>query len=178
MGGWGYPSTGTPITLEQAIQAAESYIATYGNPDLELAEVMEFANNFYAQVRERNTGRYAFEILIDRFTGAVYPEPGPNMMWNARYGHMWSMSGGQWGGVPAAEMTIAPEQARTLAQQYLDTYLPGASVGDEADAFYGYYTTHTVQDGQIVGMLSVNGYTGQIWHHSWHGTFLGMVERD
>jgi hypothetical protein len=168
MGGWGYPGAGVPITLDQATQAAQNYIVAYGNPDLELAEVMEFSSNFYAQAQEQSTGRYAFEILIDRFTGAAYPEPGPNMMWNTRYGHMGGMMGGQWNGTPSAEMTIAPEQARTLAQQYLDAYLPGAAVGDEADAFYGYYTIHTVQ----------NGYTGQVWYHSWHGEFLGMTEHD
>jgi len=47
---------------------------------------------------------------------------------------------------------------------------------EEADRFYGYYTLHVLKDGQIYGMLSVNGYTGQVWYHSWHGPFLGMKE--
>jgi len=29
-------------------------------------------------------------------------------------------------------------------------------------------------DGQVSGMLSVNGYTSQVWFHSWHGTFISM----
>jgi hypothetical protein len=26
------------------------------------------------------------------------------------------------------------------------------------------------------GMLGVNGYSGQVWHHNWHGTFIGNKE--
>ncbi len=74
------------------------------NSDLALTEVMEFAYNFYAEVEEKSTGIQAFEILIDRYNGIVYPEPGPNMMWNTKNGHMggYGMMGsgmmGPWGG--------------------------------------------------------------------------------
>jgi hypothetical protein len=169
--GWNYPGTGTPITIEEAVEAVEQYLAAYGNPDLALTEVMEFTNNFYAEVEEKSTGVHAFELLINRYTGAVYPEPGPNMMWNTKYGHM-----GGWWGRPSGPMTVTPEQARQYAQQWLDAYLPGTTVADEADAFYGYYTIHSLRDGQIAGMLSVNGYTGQVWYHTWHGDFVGMRE--
>ena len=46
----------------------------------------------------------------------------------------------------------------------------------ETDAFYGYYNLHTLRDGQIEGMLSVNGYRGGVWYHDWHGPFIGMEE--
>ncbi len=73
-------------------------------------------------------------------------------------------------------MTVTPEQVRQKAQQWLDTYLPGTTVAEEADAFYGYYTIHVLKNGQVYGMLSVNGYTGQVWYHTWHGDFIGMRE--
>ena len=41
-----------------------------------------------------------------------------------------------------------------------------------ASQFYGYYTLDFSKDGKIVGMLSVNGYSGQIFLHTWHGTFI------
>ena len=63
--------------------------------DFAVAEVMEFKNNFYAVVEEPSTGRGAFELLIDPYTGAVAPEPGPNMMWNDKYGHMSFGAGGE-----------------------------------------------------------------------------------
>jgi hypothetical protein len=173
--GWGYPGRGTPLTLERAVEATRQYLAAWGNPDLRLAEVMEFTGNFYAEVEEKSTGVHAFELLIDRYTGAVCPEPGPNMMWNAKYGHMVGMMGGLWGR-PGGAMTVTPEQARSYAQRFLNAYLPGTTAADETDAFYGYYTIHVLRDGQVYGMLSVNGYGGQVWYHTWHGPFVGMVE--
>jgi hypothetical protein len=174
-GAWVDPGTGTPITLDEAVEAAEAYIAAYGNSDLELAEVMEFSQNFYAQAREKSTGVYAFELLINPYSGAVHPEPGPNMMWNTKYGHMGGLMGGWWRGTPPAEMTVTPEQARELAQEYLDAQFAGAVVDEEVDTFYGYYTLHTLQDEEISGMLSVNGYNGQVWYHNWHGDFIGLT---
>jgi len=27
-------------------------------------------------------------------------------------------------------------------------------------------------------MLSINGYTGDVWYHNWHGDFIQMKEFD
>lgn len=172
MGGWGgYNPNAQQTTIDYADEAVERYLLAYYGRDLALAEVMEFASNFYAEVEEEDTGIHAMELLIDKYTGQVSPEPGPNMMWNTRYGTMANMMGGY--RVPTADMPIGAEGARDSAQQFLDAYLPGVTVAD-ADTFYGYYTLHTLKDGQIEGMLSVNGYTGAVWYHSWHGPFIGM----
>ncbi len=174
--GGAYSGSTTPITLDQAVRAAEQYLAAYGNPDLALTEVMEFSDNFYAEIMEQSTGIHAFEVLIDRYTGVVYPEPGPNMMWNIRYGHMGGMMGGGWGRQQAGAMSVTPEQVRDIAQQWLDQYLPGISAAQETDVFYGYYTIHALKDGQVFGMLSVNGYTGEVWYHTWHGDYVNIKE--
>jgi len=150
------------ITIEEAKALVENYIQ---GTDLEVKEVMDFQYNFYAQVIEKETGTGAFEVLVDKYTGAVTPEPGPNMMWNTKYGHM------AWG--PARENTITGDEAVELAQAYLDRTAPGLTVEDHADEFYGYYTIHVLEDGDIVGMLSVNGFTGRVWYHNWHGDYLG-----
>ncbi len=174
MGGYrgrAYSSSGTPLTLDQATKAANLYLSAYGNPDLLLTEVMEFKENFYAEVEEESSGIHAFEILIDRYTGAIYPEPGPNMMWNTKYSHM-----GGWGGSQGGSTSVTAEKALDLAQEWLDQYLPGTSTAEKADTFYGYYTIHVLKDGQVYGMLSVNGYTGQVWYHTWHGNFVEMKE--
>ncbi len=180
-GDWGNPGDGEPLTLDEATRRAEEYIRSLNNDDLALAEVMAFENNFYAEVAEESTGTHAFELLIHRYTGAVTPEPGPNMMWNAKYGHMsgfGGMMGGWWGTPAGGEMTVTPAQALENAQQWLATNQPGSTVADEADAFYGYYTIHTLKDGQVTGMLSVNGYSGAVWYHSWHGDFIAMKTLD
>ncbi|MBI4304572.1 MAG: hypothetical protein HY665_09595 [Chloroflexi bacterium] len=177
-GGPGYYNpnpNASPLTIDQAGEAVERYLKAYGG-NLELAEVMEFAWNFYAEVEEKDTGIHAMELLIDKYTGQVSPEMGPNMMWNTKYSPMGGMMGGQYGRVTAT-MPVTPEQAKTIAQQYLEANRSGLTLA-EADAFYGYYTLHTLKNGEVEGMLSVNGYSGAVWYHTWHGPFVGMKEFD
>jgi hypothetical protein len=174
------PGTGAPLTLDQAQAAVERYVAAYGNSDLAVHEVMEFERNFYAIIEEKSTGIGAFEVLVDRWSGVVRPEPGPNMMWNARYGMMGGrgMMGDRYAGGTGA-MLISTEDARARAQTWLDQNMPGVEARpDDVDPFYGYYTLHVWKDGQVYGMLSVNGQTGQIWYHSWHGDFVSMLEEE
>lgn len=161
---------GEPITVDEAKQAAEQYLAAYNDPNLVIDELMTFSQNFYVQVKEKESELKAFELLVDPYTGLVHPEPGPNMMWNIKYGPM-----AQWS-QPETEMIVTPAQAREYAQKFLDANLPGVTVDEQVETFPGYYTLHTLQEGQIEGMLSVNGYTGQVWYHIWHGDFLGMTE--
>lgn len=181
-----------PLRLEQAETAVEGYLANLRNDDLALGEIMIFDNHAYAQIVETSTGIGAMEVLIDPVTLAVYPEYGPNMMWNAKYGHMagWGMGmmGGQGGAGmmggwtagsrqdPEAEMPVSPAQAAESAQAYLDQLGTGLQADEHADRFYGYYTLHVLRDGATVGMLSVNGYTGQVFLHNWHGEFIEMSE--
>jgi hypothetical protein len=163
---------GQRITLEQAMTLATQYAVNLGS-NYRVAEVMEFSDNFYAAITETDTGRGAFEVLINPNTGAIGSEPGPNMMWNLKYGRM------MMGNRQAGDNTLTMEQARTQAQQTLDKTLPGAQVEVTGRAFYGYYTFDYQVKGTIAGMLSVNGTSGETWLHTWHGTFInekGMNE--
>jgi hypothetical protein len=194
--------SGVPGSLLEARDAFEQAVSNnYGDSNLEVVDVMEFANNYYAEVRESDTGIGAMELLIDKHSGRVFPEPGPNMMWNTKYGMMSGRGGmmaldgngmmgpggqgmmGPNGGPnqqpyqagPGDQMTITPAQANQIADEYINRN----SLGDETeepDQFYGYYTLHIKDQGEVAGMLSVNGYTGQVWYHSWHGPFIAMEE--
>ena len=168
-------STGADMDIETAEDAVLAYLNDIGYGDLEIAELMEFERNFYAIVAEVDTGVGAMEILVDRDTGSVGPEPGPNMMWNAKYGM--HRGGGMMGSRAAdIENDLAEDEALEIAQRWLDSNRSGVTVEEHADAFYGYYTIHTLKDGEIDGMLSVHGDTGQVWYHTWHGDFVQMVE--
>ena len=198
----GYASGGLnsvePLTIDQAKNAVAGYLKRIDNPDLKIKEVMIFDNQAYAEIVEKSTGIGAMEVLVDPTTLAVYPEFGPNMMWNLKYGMMSGngnygmMSGGRMGGdmmegrgqgsaqsnTLSAEMSVTPEKAVEIAQKYLDQYLAGTQVEDHADVFYGYYTLHILRDGKVIGMLSVNGYSGQVFPHTWHGDFVEMSEEE
>ncbi len=166
---------GAPLSIHEAEEAVEGYLAARGQAHLEVAEVMEFERNFYAIVREPDTGVGAMELLIDKDTGSVGPEMGPNMMWNARYGM--HRRGRMMGGDDDAN-AILPEEALTIANRWLERSRPGVRADEHVDPFYGYYTIHTLRDGEIEGMLSVHGTTGQVWYHTWHGPFIQMIETD
>ena len=75
------------------------------------------------------------------------------------------------------KMTITPDQAVKAAQDYLDTVLVGSKVETTPLAFYGFYTLDILRDGKVTGMLSVNGYTGQVWLHRWHGDFVAQTSQ-
>ncbi len=183
------PGGGVPLSLDEAAGRVREYLAARGNPDLELAEVMEFSNHFYAAVREKAAQRYAFELLVNRITGEVFPEPGPNMMWNRKYGHM--AAGGMMGGFGGgwfrgpglrgrrqnieAPMPVTAREARERALRFLESRRIGDGV-EEPKAFFGYYTFDILKEGSITGMLSVDGYNGDIWGHRWHSRFVRMVE--
>lgn len=169
-----------PLTMTEATEAVNDYLANLNDPNLELGEVMIFDNHAYAQIIEQDSGIGAMELLVDPQTKSVYPEMGPNMMWNLKYGMMsgygsYGMMGYAPSVDPSAEMTIEPEAAIEAAQTYLDTYLDKSlTVDDHADPFYGYYTLHVNRDGETVGMLSVNGHAAQVFLHTWHGELLEM----
>lgn len=162
------------LSDDRIIAAVENAIGTYGS-NLEIADLFFFADSdTYASIKEKNSGRGAMELLVNPYTGYVYPEQGPNMMWNEKYGMMGrSMVGFSRGN------QITLEDATAIADSYLknafgDTF----KVMDQGHVFYGYYTFHFQKGTQPEGMLSVNAYTGDVWFHNWHGRLERVIEND
>src|SRR5450759_2861312 len=163
------------IGMGRAVTIAQNLAASYSGGGLAADEVIEFTDNYYASIREKGTGIGAFEILIDRATGNVIREPGPDMMWNAKYSPMREGMMGGFGATSSRPMTVTTQQAQDAAQRWLDANRAGANA-KAPDSFYGFYTVDVERTGQLVGMVSVNGYTGQVWYHSWHGTFIQLKD--
>ena len=118
-GGIPYNPNGSLVSLDQAGEIAKRYPAAQNNPDIELADLEEWEFNFYVEYKEKSTGTRAFQMLIDKYSGIVSPEMGPNMMWNTKYGMM---------GTQPGSMTLTKEQAMVSAQQFLDFRLPGTKM--------------------------------------------------
>ncbi len=167
MGGYGWlEDDPEPINdLAQARERAADY-AQVLQLGLEVGEVMRFENHYYADLQEPE-GSKVTEVLIDSRTGAVRPEMGPATMWNTRFGMM-SRDGG-------SDADITADQAQEIADGWLADRGEGLT-SDDPVQFPGYYTLHTVDDGEITGMLSVHATTGEVWYHSWHGDFVEMSE--
>ena len=173
-------SPNTSITLDQAKQIAQQYLASTGNSNLAIKEIMEFQNNFCITYYEKDTGRGAFEMVIWKQApsqwigmdpvGVITPEQGPNMNWNTKYsiGSREVMEKNQ--NLVSTDM-ITKEKALEIGRAYLDSNLEGARVED-ATQFYGYYRIDYTINGKIAGMLSVFSYTGWVSYYSWHGDFV------
>jgi len=163
-------------SLDDARAAFQRYIDATGNANFALDEVIHFQANYYAIVKDSSTGEGAFELLANPQTGAVFPEMGPNLMWNTQYGHMagFGMMGGGWQ-QPTGQPTVSADKAQQLAQAWLDANQPGGAT-ETPDSFPGYYTLHITRGDTMAGMLSVNAYSGAVWYHSWHGAFISLTE--
>ncbi|HWR24995.1 MAG TPA: peptidase M4 [Methanosarcina sp.] len=155
-----YPDA-KPITQDVALKNMENFVRQYGS-NTEVEDFMAFSSNYYAVVKDTGSGQDIAEVLVDRYSGAAYPEPGPNMMWNTRYGS---------GRVQTGSSGYDLAGAKKLAENFLTGYLPGAQI-QEAHEMPGYYTFDFGRN-ETESMLSVNAYSGQIWVHTWHGPVLG-----
>ena len=151
--------------------------------------MQEYSNMYYAQVIETNNGTGAFELAIDRTTGVVTPMQGPTLNWDTKYGvggngmmsYLTGTSGtGMMGGggmmtwlrgTPTTNMAVTMEQAKVYAQHYIDANYTGATVG-QVTAFYGYYSMQMLRNGNVMGVMGVDGTTGQVVYYSWCGTFM------
>ena len=153
------------LTHDDAREIADSYLSSLDNPDLVIDHFEEYSHNFYLSLIESSTGRGADEIIIDRYSGRLLQEP-QSMMWNEKYGMM--------GRDQRTEMPLSEQQALERAQLFLDEAYPGTETG-QIVTYYGYYTIMTMHEGRHYGMLSVNGRTGEVWYHTWHGMFISEV---
>jgi hypothetical protein len=155
-----YPGA-RPINQDEALRSMESFARQYG-PNVKVEDFMAFSSNYYAVLKDADSGQNIAEVLEDRYSGSIYPEPGPNMMWNTRFGAGREKTGG-------VDYDLAG--AKKLAEDFLTGYLPGAQILD-SNEMPGYYT-YDFGRKDVEGMLSVNAFSGQIWVHTWHGFYLG-----
>ncbi len=182
----------TPVTVDEAKTAAQTYLTALKIDGLEIGDVTIFGDSAYVVVKETAGGNGAFELIVDPRSKTAHPDGGANVMWNLKYGgvlHAGMLADGRglmMGGAnnpnatpapvatPAdvsADMPISPAQAVTAAQAFLDQAVPGATAAATPLRFYGYYSLSFSKDGELAGMLSVNGYNGEVMPNMPHGMF-------
>ena len=191
MGGYYYQSSDESevLNLEVLKDNVNEYLDSF-DENLAISDIFVFEDSdYYFSVVEEDTGLGAFELLVNPYTGNVYPEMGPNMMWNLKYGmHASSEYGimhgrGMMGRYNYSEAYTAEDgsvernsisfnDALKIAEDYLKD---GYTVSGEGHEFYGYYTFHTMLNGEEAGMMSINGLTGDVWYHTWHGKLAEVI---
>jgi hypothetical protein len=155
-------ATDQPIGLSDASASLGSFALTCGF-GLTIGKVLAFDDSFYAVLLDASNDAVG-EVLLDRYSGSVYPEPGPNMMWNANWGA---------GGASATTPVYDLAAAQALATTFLASYLPGATVLD-GRALPG-YASFEVGTETPKAVLSVNFSTGEVWVHTWLGPALNAA---
>lgn len=99
-----YAALSRPISQDEARRRASSFALRYGS-GVKIRDFMVFTENYYVQLVDSRTGAGLGEVLVDRYTGVVQPEPGPNMLWNTRFGmggNAGTMGGNMMGGQTTA----------------------------------------------------------------------------
>jgi hypothetical protein len=160
---YGYLGVFNPVTTpEEARTVIQGFISlAYSN--LAISELWEYGAVYKAELSDTN-GAKAFDLMVDRFTGAVSPEMGMSMMLNASYGRgLYRTS------AFGTNLILTQQQAEDIAQQFVVKNALGYTL-DPPEVYPGYYKFHT-KAGAALGMdIMVNGYNGGIWMN----TVLGL----
>lgn len=169
---------GQRMTIDQVEELVKDYLRDLDDSNIQVEEIIEFANDFYVRFSEKDTGINAFVALVDPYTGRMYAGHHPDKFWNTKYrGESYRESRGRPESIdwPSGPMTITEEQAWSNAQRAILGYIPEGEIGS-VEPFYGYYTIPILQQGNVVGLVSINGYTGTVCYEACHGSVLGRVE--
>jgi len=159
----GYRKILDPITSAANARTVIEAFIDASNSNLQISELWEYGTVYKAELSDAN-GNKAFDLLADKFTGAVSPEMGLSMMRNASYGR-----GLYRDSTFRKNLTLTPEQAQTEAQAFIENNGLEYTIG-APEIYPGYYKFHTA-DASGYGMdIMVNGYNGRIWMH----TILGV----
>jgi len=182
--GWGSNQEFDPSDIKPLEDLKENVMKylEYFDGDFEIEDIFVYSNSdYYFSIVEEDTGRGAMELLVNPITGYVYPEFGPNMMWNTEYGMHGSNGYGMMGMMGGffnksdEEDVISQEDALDKANEDLGELDEDFIAEEGGHAFYGYYTFHVNEEDDLKGMLSVNAYTGDVWFHNWHGNLIEVI---
>jgi len=161
---FGYLDLLNPIkTPDEAWAAIQTFIEA-SKSSLQISALWEYGTVYEAELSDTK-GAKAFDIIADKFTGAVAPEMGMSMMLNASYG-----KGIYKTPYFGKTLTLTQEQASAVAQTFVDKNELGYILGSP-ETYPGYYKFHTSLGGGKYGMdIMVNGYNAEIWMN----TILGL----
>jgi hypothetical protein len=155
----GYLDKLNPIGTPQEARTVIQGFIELSYSDLKISELWEYGTAYKAVLSDTNGAR-AFDLIVDKFTGAVSPEMGMSMMLNASYG-MSLYKAASFG----INLVLTPQQATDVAQTFVNKNALGYTL-DAQEIYPGYYKFHT-RAGAGFGMdIMVNGYSGGIWMNS------------
>jgi hypothetical protein len=163
---YGYLQVLNPVNSPAEAQTVVEAFIKAANSTLQISELWEYEAVYKAELSDTK-GAMAFDLMIDKLTGAVSPEMGMSMMLNASYGStMYKTSSF------GKKLALTAQQAWDIAQNFLDNNKTTLEtyVLKTQEIYPGYYKFHT-SVGTDFGMdIMVNGYNGGVWMN----TVLGV----
>lgn len=167
----GYLDVLTPIAAPQdAVTAVNDFIAA-ANSSLQIYEIWEYPTVYKAELSD-TSGQMAFDVLVDKVTGAVTPEMGFPMMMNASWG-VYLQKTPKFG----KKLILTPDEAAVAALAFVSKNANMVNYNLAAPETYpGYYKFHTMDTSGKTGMdIMVNGYNGGIWMNTQLGAPISQV---
>jgi len=159
------------MSRNEVIEISQKLVSERYGDQFEVVEMVVYSNSpYYLVVRENNQKEAAFGLMFDPVRKVVYPEYGPNMMWNRNYGMGFMMGWNERTNRSQIDRKEALENARNFASNN------GLRVRDNGYQFSGYYSFYVENEDQPVGLISVNAYSGEVWAHNWHGNLIEIIE--
>ncbi len=176
MGGWnGVPGwenlkrLDAPLTVDTAKDRVVSALKDWGYTDLVVDSVTAYGTGFYALVKEKSSGKAAFEAFVDPTYGTVAAGHGPEAAWNTKYGRSlsWPLPSGK---------TITADAAKNLVQQWLERSRDRTAYELKVTELPGYFSVQLLDGGKLSGLVAVNAYTSQVWYRGGRGGRFAVAD--
>ena len=157
------------FTLEQLTENVETLLENYSEP-LKISMVYVFEDRDpYFLITEVETDRGAMELRASVRSGVVYAERSIANIWNVKYtqrmGNRRIIGSGMMGGYYRdydLDNELTHEEAVEIAENYVTLKMEGIVLDANHHTFYGYFAFHLLKDREIVGILRVNGFDGEV----------------
>lgn len=159
------------LSRKEVIELSQRLVRERYGSRFTIEDMLVYTNSpYYLVLREKNQKKAAFGLMFDPVRGVVYPEYGPNMFWNQRFGMAFMMGWNQ----ETAREPINKKTALANAEEF--AHNNGLTVKNEGYQFSGYYSFYLEDKNQPLGLVSVNSYSGEVWVHNWHGNLIEIID--
>lgn len=166
-----YRSNNLNMNRNELVEMAKDLVQNRYSSSFEIVDMVAYSNSpYYLVLKEKNQKNAAFGLMFDPVQGVVYPEYGPNMVWNQQFGMGFMMGWNNRANSEKIDKDTALANARSFARNN------GLRVRNDGYQFNGYYSFYLENNNQPLGLVSVNAYSGEVWAHNWHGNLVEIIE--
>jgi hypothetical protein len=148
------------LTVDTAKERVATALKDWGYAELAIDSVVAFQGDFYAVAKDKTSGKAALELYVDADYGTVTASGVAG--WNTKYGRSltWPLASGK---------TITADEAKKLAQDWLDRSRTTVKYELKVVELPGYFSVQMYDGGTLSGLMAVNAYTSQVWYRGGRG---------